>query len=156
MDEMLNKMIEDLNLSEKELKLLEEEIYRLDNKRFKMMTSIELLRDKINQYRLNNGLYHPMSELLNHIGKSVLSICLVKRKDDGTLDTEWIGHKAVFDVYEDGTLVSFDGYDYYLRYDDRIKKYIKEYDHRMEWIDYVGFMSIEFSNRKAYYLENHG
>lgn len=155
MDEMLNKMREDLSLSEKELKLLEEEIYRLDNKRFKMMTSIELLRDKINQYRLNNGLYHPMSELSNHIGKSVRNICLVKRKDDGVLDIEWIEHKAVFDVYKDGTLVCFDGYDYYLRYDDRIKKYIKEYDHRIEWIDYVGFMSIEFSNRKAYYLEEY-
>jgi hypothetical protein len=154
MDEMLNKMIEDLNLSEKELKLLEEEIYRLDNKRFKMMTSIELLRDKINQYRLNNGLYHPMSELSNHIGKSVRNICLVKRKDDGALDIEWIEHKAVFDVYKDGTLVCFDGYDYHIEYSNSLKKYVK-YDHGIELIDYVGFMSIEFYSRKAYYLEEY-
>ena len=45
----------------------------------------KLLRGEAEQYKINNGLFHPMEELKNHIGKEISHIKLVEKTENGEL-----------------------------------------------------------------------
>ena len=64
MERTLEIMMEELRLAEEERKPLSEAINVVNRK-------IRNLENKIEKYKLNNKLYHPMSELVNYKGKEI-------------------------------------------------------------------------------------
>ncbi len=130
MERTLDIMVSELEPAEKELKILEEKVKNL--------------RYEIEDYRLNNGLYHPMSELINHKGKEIRWIKLVVREDDGTLDTDFMGCDEIFNVDENGHLdySSFSGGT--MLYDNKTNKYVHYYYGCSDYYDYVGYLEIKF------------
>ena len=125
----LNRMIAELKLAEEQLKPLKEKV---DN-----------LNEEIKKYKLNNGLYHPMSELVNYKGKYIRSITLVEKDEDGTLDTDFIYDDDIFEVTDNGYLYysSYNGG--ITQYDSNTQKYVHMYYGHPTYHDYVGFLEID-------------
>lgn len=132
MERTLNIMMSELEPAEKELEILEEKVKNL--------------RYEIEDYKLNNGLYYPMSELINHKDKDIRWIKLVVREDDGTLDTDHMYCDEIFEVDENGHLYysSFDGG--VMHYDNDTNKYVHYYHGFPEYHDYVGYLEVKFYN----------
>ena len=139
MERTLEIMMEELRLAKEEKKPLEAAINVVNKK-------IRNLDNEIERYKLNNGLYHPMSELVNYKGKTIDSILLVKRDKDGTLDTEYMFNDEIFEVDKNGYLdySSYNGG--VMDYDEKIGKYVKWYYGHATEHDYVGFLEIELED----------
>lgn len=132
MERTLDIMMAELEPVEKEYKILEEKV--------------KSLRNEIEDYKLSNNLYHPMSELANYKGKEISWIKLVERNKDGTLDTDFMCCDEFLEVDEDGYLhySSFEGG--ITHYDDETGKYVHYYYGCPDYHDYVGFLEIKFYN----------
>ena len=141
MSRTLDDMIQDLKSIKEEEKAALEVYKNISDK----MTKI---RNEIKRYKLDNGMYQPISELSNHIGKTIDCIDLVERKDDGTLDVEYIWYyqtntKHLY-VDENGHL-NWSYFDITMNYDENTNKYIKRYGNgKEETHDYIGFMYLDF------------
>ena len=136
MERTLEVMEEELKLVREERKPLYEAVNILDKK-------IAKLNDEILAYKLNNGLYHPMSELINYLGKRIDSITLVERDKDGALDTDFMYCDEIFEVDEYAHLYysSYEGG--IISYDNDAHKYVHMYYGHPTYHDYVGFLDIE-------------
>ncbi len=125
-----------LDIMEAELKATKEQIKPLEKKR------LELERE-IQSCKLENTLYHPMSELINYKGREVYSITLVEKRADGKLTTDYMYNDEIFKVTDDGHLhySSYEGgvMDYY----EEDEKYYHCYWGRSTPHEYVGFLDIE-------------
>lgn len=136
MERTLEVMMEELRLVREERKPLSEAIGKIDKK-------ISNLNKEIETYKLNNGLYHPMSELANYKGKYVRSIDLVERDEDGTLRTDFMYDDDIFEIDNNGHLYysSYEGG--ITEFDDEAKKYVHMYYGYPTYHDYVGFTEIK-------------
>lgn len=135
MERTLDVMMEELCLVKEEKKPLSEAIDVLNKK-------IAQLDNEIEAYKLNNGLYHPMSELENYKGREILNITLVERNEDGALETEYIYGDEMFEVDKNGHL-DFSSYNCgVMSYDEKIGKYVEYFHYCREEHDYVGFLDI--------------
>lgn len=128
--------MEKLSIMEAKLKAIKEQSESLAKKQIK-------LANKIVKYKLENALYHPMSELVNYKNKSISCINLVEKKQNGKLDTDYMFNDGIFEVTKDGYL-------YYSSYEGGVMDYCKEdgkYYHyfygRGTPHEYVGFLEIE-------------
>ena len=81
MERTLEIMMEELRLAKKEREPLSKAIYVVNKK-------IRNLENEIEKYKLDNGLYHPMSDLNKYIGKEISSITLVEKNKEGSLVTK--------------------------------------------------------------------
>lgn len=139
MERTLEIMMEELRLAKEERKPLSEAIEVINKK-------IRKLDNEIEAYKLNNGLYHPMSELANYKGKDISHIILVERDKDGALDIEYMYNDEIFEVTDNGHL-------YYSSYSGGITQYREEdgkyyhhyYGHSTPH-EYVGFLEIELED----------
>lgn len=138
MERTLDIMMKELADVKEEKKPLSEAINILNEK-------IAKLDDEILAYKLNNGLYHPMSELANYIGKDISSIKLVERDEEGALDTDYMYCDEIFEVDENGHLYYSSWSGGITEYDDDSGKYVHMYYGCPEYHDYVGFLEIEIS-----------
>lgn len=139
MKKTLEDMMEELRLAEEEKKPLSEAI-EVVNKKMKN------LKSEIETYKLNNRLYHSMSELANYKGKEISYIALVERNEDGTLSTEYMHNDEMFSVDENGHL-DYSSYNCgVMHYDEKVGKYAYYYYHSRTEHDYVGFLEIEFED----------
>ena len=137
MERTLEMMEEELRLAEEEKKPLSEAM-RIINKK------IGDIEDEIEAYKLNNGLYHPMSELANYIGKEISHITLVERNEDGTLSIDEMYNDDMFSVDRNGRLDYSSYYNGVMSYDEEVGKYVYyRHYHRTEH-DYVGYLEVEF------------
>lgn len=139
MERILDIMMEELRLTKEERKPLSEAIEVINKK-------IQKLDNEIEAYKLNNGLYHSMSELANYKGKDISHITLVERDKDGTLDTEYMFNDEIFEVTDDGHL-------YYSSYAGGITQYCEKdgkYYHYYYGCgtphEYVGFLEIKLED----------
>ncbi len=135
MNRTLEDMYKDLNSAEERLKPLDE----VANSIRKEISNLE---DEIEKYKLDNAMYHPMSELCNYKGKQISYIDLVERHEDGTLSVERMYNDEMFSVDEDGHL-EYSSYDYgVMDYDVNTNKYVEWFHYRRTEHDYVGFMEL--------------
>lgn len=136
MERNLDVMMEELRLAKEERKPLSEAIGVLDKE-------IAKLNDEIEAYKLNNGLYHPMSELINYLGKHIDSITLVERDEEGALDTDFMYCDEILEVDEFGHLYYSSYSGGVMGYNNESGKYVHMYYGYPEYHDYVGFLEIE-------------
>ena len=135
MNRTLEDMYADLNSAEERLKPLDEVVTAIRK-------GISSLEDEIEKYKLDNAMYHPMSDLCKYKGKQISYIDLVERDEDGALSVERIYNDEIFGIDLDGYL-SYSSYDYgVMDYDTQINKYVWwRHFNRIEY-DYVGFMEL--------------
>lgn len=138
MERTLNDMEEELRLAREERRPLYEVVNELDKKIYK-------LSDEIEAYKLNNGMYYPMSELINYLGKNISSIKLVVRDEEGALDTDFMYCDEIFEVDEFGHLYYSSYSGGIIEYDNDTGKYVHMYYGCPEYLDYVGFLEINIS-----------
>ena len=126
------------------LKIMEEELKQL-NEQFEPLNSRKIeLENEIEDYKLNNGLFHPMSDLAGYKGKDIRWIKVVERIDDNTLCTDFIGGDEICEIDEDGHLYysSFQGG--ITRWDNTSNKYVHYYYGCPDYHDYVGYLEVKF------------
>lgn len=139
MERTLEIMMEELRLAKKEREPLSKAIYVVKEK-------IRNLENEIEKYKLDNGLYHPMSDLNKYIGKEISSITLVEKNKEGSLVTKHIYNDEILEVDKDGHLY-YSSYDCgILRYDEKINKYVKWFHCSKIEHDFVGFLEIELQD----------
>lgn len=128
-----------LEIMEAELKSTNEQLKPLQNKK------LELERE-IQSYKLENTLYHPMSELINYKGREVRSITLVEKRADGKLTTDYMYNDENFEVTDNGHLYysSYEGG--VMRYSEETNRYIHSYWGNGFPHEYVGFLEIELED----------
>ena len=130
----------------KDLSDAEEELKPISKEYHKLIEEISLLKNELEEYEVNNGWFHPMSDLNKYIGKEISSIKLVERKNDGTLTTEEIVRDEMFCVNKNGHL-HFSSYESgVMDYDEELEKYVEWYHFFKTVHDYVGFLEIEFDD----------
>ena len=105
------------------------------------------LRDlyrELERCKIDNGLFYPMSELKQYIGREILLIRLVEKTDNGISAAKEIVGDGIFKVDKNGYL-SFSSNEYgVINYDERLGKYVEYYQDCKTEHDYVGFLDIEF------------
>ena len=140
MDRTLEDMYKDLHSAEERLKPLDEAATIIRKE-------ISNLEDEIEKYKLDNAMYHPMSELCNYKGNEISYIDLVEKDQFGELSVERIYNDEMFNVDPDGYL-TYSSYDYgVMDYDTKINKYVWwRHFHKTEH-DYVGFMELVLRER---------
>jgi hypothetical protein len=139
MERTLEMMEEELRLAEEEKKPLSEAMKVINKK-------IGDIEDEIEAYKLNNGLYHPMSELANYIGKEISNITLVERNEDGTLSVDTMYNDDMFSVDKNGRL-DYSSYNFgVMSYDEKVGKYAYYCHYCRKEHDYVGYLEIEFED----------
>ena len=139
MKRTLEVIEEELRLVREERKPLHEAIGVLDKK-------IAKLEDEVTRYKLNNSLYHPMSELEKYKDREISHIILVERDEEGALDTEYIGNDEMFSVDENGHLDYSSYHNGVMHYDDDIGMYVEWCYGTCTEHDYVGFLEIKFED----------
>ena len=128
-----------LEIMETELKATNEQLKPLQKKK------TELERE-IQSYKLENTLYHPMSELINYKGREVRSITLVEKRRDGKLTTDYMYNDEIFEVTDNGHLYysSYEGG--VMHYSEKTNRYIQNYWGNGFPHEYVGFLDIELED----------
>ena len=137
---------------ERTLDIMMEELQRIRGKRKPIYEAVSALdkeiaklEDEMLAFKLNHGLYHPMSELINYKGKNISSIKLVERDEEGALDTDFMYCDEIFEVDEDGHLYYSSYSGGIVEYDNDADKYVHLYYGYPEYHNYVGFLEINFS-----------
>lgn len=106
------------------------------------------LRDEAEQYKINNGLFHPMEELRNHIGKEISHIKLVEKKSDGELKAEYMYNYEMFSVDKNGHL-DFSSYEMgVMGWDEDRQMYCYFYHYCVEYHDFIGYLDVCFEDDK--------
>lgn len=128
-----------LDIMEAELKAINEQLKSLHKKR----TEFER---EIRQYKLENALYHPMSELINYIGREISHITLVEKKEDGKLVIDVICNDEMLKVTDRGHLYYSSYKGGIIHYYKADGKYYHHYYGNSKPHDYVGFLDIEVND----------
>lgn len=101
-----------------------------------------VLFEEMEDYKIQNGLYHPMSDLKNYKGRNIIHIKLVERNDDGSLESTDMWNDELFSIDENGYL-DYSSYEYgVMSYDKRKGKYIYSYHYCGTERDFVGYLDI--------------
>lgn len=125
---------------EAKLKAITEQVVSLEKKKNNLAKEIE-------KYKLKNGLYHPMSELINYKGKTISSITLVEKQRNGRLVTDFMyNDELIFNVTDNGHL-------HYSSYRGGVMDYCEDDGKYYHYVfgrstphEYVGFLEIEFQD----------
>lgn len=102
------------------------------------------LEDELTEYKLQNGLFTPMSELENHKGKHISYIELVVRNEDGSLKTKDMWGGEIFKVNKNGHLDYSDYMSGVMYYDSKTGKYEHDFHYHPTIYDFVGYLEIRF------------
>lgn len=130
----------DLEIARKEEEPLAKALGEASNKRRK-------LENELRQYKLQNGLFTPMSELENHKGKSIFHIELVVRNEDGSLETKDMWGDEIFKVDENGHLDYSDYMSGVMYFNSEIGKYEHDFHYYPTICDFVGYLEIKFESK---------
>ena len=135
---------------ERTLETMEEELALTIEWLAPLQSKLNELTKEIERYKLENALYHPMSELVDYKGKHISSITLVERDKDGELDTEYMYNDEIFEVTEDGHLYYSSYSGGIMSYDAKAEQYVHMYYGCPEYHDYVGFTAIDIDDYDEY------
>lgn len=110
----------------------------------KQLKKCNRLYNEIERYKIQHGMYHPMSDLLEHKGKTIENIELVMKNEDGTLKTKYMYNYEMFFIDENGRLDFYSFDTGIMRYDYRKEKYSYMYRGCETLYDFVGYLDVEF------------
>lgn len=127
---------------ERDLKNAQEEAKPIIKAREKAVAKINQYYHELEQFKLDNGLYRPMSDLEQCKGKEIYHIKLVQRKEDGTLSCKDMYNDEMFDVDKNGHLYYSSYQCGIMGYSEKDGKYIYTYHGREMEYDFVGFTEI--------------
>lgn len=127
---------------ERDLTLAKEELEPIQKARDAAVKKVNEFYHEREKYKLDNGMYHPISELSNYIGKNVSYIHLVERDENGELDTERIWGDEYFEVDKNGHLDYSSESGGVMSFDEKIGKYVMWYHYCKTEHDYVGFLEL--------------
>lgn len=102
------------------------------------------LYNEIKRYKIQHGMYHPMSDLLEHKGKTIENIELVMKNEDGTLETKYMYNYKTFSVDGNGRLDFSSDTMGVMFYDYKKEKYSYMYRGCETLYDFVGYLDVEF------------
>lgn len=135
----LEDMQRDYEIAKKELEPIEKE-------REKAVKKCNKLYYEIENYKLKNGLFYPMSDLEQHKGKYVNHIKLVVRDKNGELSTKDMYNDDMFNVDDSGHL-HYSSYQCgVMGYSEEDRKYIYSYYGRETEYDFVGYLKADFED----------
>ena len=140
MSRALDDMYNDLKLAKAETESIREMFLNAIKKEDK-------IRKEIERYKLDNGMYSPISELLNHPEEIIYFIELVELNEDGTLSVEYMytdtSFTKQFMVNKNGHIYYFDSVKS-LNYNEKLGKYIHRfhYDGSETEHNYIGFLLV--------------
>lgn len=146
MSRTLDDMYKDLKLAREEVEPIKETFLNADSK-------VRKIREEIEKYKLDNGLYFPISELLNHPEEIIDCIDFVELNKDGTLSTEFIYNDTIFTkrfmVNKNGHVYYFDSFKS-VNYNEKLGRYILRFhdDGSETEHNYIGFLDVEFTGEK--------
>lgn len=146
MSRTLDDMYNDLNLARAETEPIKEMLINASDKEYK-------IRKEIERYKLDNGMYSPISELSNHPEEIIDFIDLVELNEDGGLSVEYMYNDIFFTkrfmVNKDGHIYYFDSVKS-LNYNKKLGTYILRFhdDGRETEHNYIGFLLVEFTGEK--------
>jgi hypothetical protein len=142
----LEDMYKDLKLAKEETEPIRGMLLKANDKEYK-------IRKEIERYKLDNGMYSPISELSNHPEEIIDFIDLVELNEDGTLSVEYmyndISFTKRFMVNKNGHIYYFDSVKS-LNYNEKLRRYILRFhdDGREVEHNYIGFLLVEFTGEK--------
>ena len=131
-----------LEIIENDLENAQEELKPIREAYDKATKKVSNFRDELERYKIDNGMYRPMSDLSQYIGCNISSIKLVEKDENGSLDTDDMWGDEYFQVDENGHLDYCSEMGGIMSFDKDIDKYVM-WCHccRIEH-DYVGFLEI--------------
>ena len=138
-DSEFQKIIDSIEKQKAVYEPLKEQCNKEQKKLFK-------LEDKLEKYRLEHGMFYPLSKLVEFKDEAsdILSIKFVQRTKNGKFKVDEIANDDLFFIRDDGTFE-------YSSYEGGIiekaedgKWYHTYYGSSRKLDDYVGFLSIEF------------
>lgn len=127
---------------ETDLKQAKEEAQPIIKARNIAVEKIDRLENELIQYKLNNGLYRPMSDLQQYAGKTVKAIKLVVRDQKGNLVTKDMYKDEDFKVDDRGHLNYASFVHGYMHCDEEGIYYFLYNGHKTTY-DFLGFLEIE-------------
>lgn len=130
---------------EKELREAKNESDSLRRKLEQSINKENSLYKEMIQFRLDNGMYHPMSDLKQYAGKNVNSIQLVKKNNDGTLGTKTMYNSSIFIVNDLGHLdyLSYYSGSMHFNENEEVYEYVCFPKVEVRKYDFVGYISID-------------
>lgn len=131
---------------ENDLKLAQDRLKPIQEARDKAVDEVNKYFRELQQYKLDNGLFTPISELRKYIGKHIRSISLVEKLEDGTLEVEDMYGDEYFKIDDDGNLDYSSEFDGVMDYDKNIQKYVMWCHYCRTEHDYIGYLSLEFDD----------
>ena len=98
---------------------------------------------ELEKYKIDNKMYHPMSDLLQYANKYVNNIKLIEEDEDGDLDIETMYGDEFFMVTENGYLSYSSEYGGVMDYDVSENAYVMWYHYMRTVRKFIGFMEID-------------
>lgn len=133
------RTIEDI---ERDLKNAQEEAKPIFEAEKKALAKINHYLKELEQFKLNNGIYHPMSDLEQYRGKDVYSVNLVQKHPDGSVSLKIMFGDEMLQVDENGHLSYSSLQGGMMDYSEKSGKYLlQRCGHIIEY-DFIGFMDI--------------
>lgn len=112
------------------------------NARDEAVHKCNVLLKEMEDYKIQNGLYHPMSYLKNYKGRDIIHIKLVERDKTGSLKVNDMWNDEYFSIDENGYLDYLSYERGIMDYDKRKGKYIYSYRYCETERDFVGYLDI--------------
>lgn len=133
----MRRTIEDI---QRDFELAKKELEPIEIQRNKAVKKVNHFYKELEQYKLNHGLYRPMSDLKEYIGKSIKHIELVYRDSDGKMQIEDMYNDELFKVDKEGHL-DYSSYNCGVMHFNNGKYIYQYYGHPTEY-DFLGFLDI--------------
>ena len=137
-----------LEMIENDLKNAKEELRPIQEAYDKAYKKVSDFCDELEKYKVDNGIYHPMSDLNQYIDCNIKSIKLLKKDADGSLNIDDMYGDEYFIVNENGHLFYSSAIGGVMHFDENIGKYVMWYHHCRTEHDYVGFGEIHIDSDK--------
>lgn len=135
-------MVRTLEMIENDLINAEEELNPLRDAFKKACNKVDVYRNELDKFKIDNGLYYPMSDLIQYAGFDVIDIKLVQRNIDGELVLKDMYCEGIFRVDDIGHLYFSSMESGVIYFDGILGKYIWLFHNFRTEIEYVGFLEI--------------
>lgn len=131
---------------QKDYEIAKKELEPIEKEREKAVKKCNALYYEMENYKLKNGLFQPMSDLEQHKGEYVNHIKLVVKDENGKLSTKDMYNDEIFNIDENGRL-HYSSYQYgIMGYSEKDGKYIYAYyGHETEYV-FVGYLEVDFED----------
>lgn len=129
---------------ERDLEIAKKEAEPIIKARDEAVRKCNALYEEAKQFKMQNGLYTPMSELEKHKGKSISHIELVVRNEDGSMETKDMWRGEILKVDKNGHLDYSDYTSGVMYFNSKIGKYEHDFHYFPTIYDFVGYLEIRF------------